>query len=376
MNEDDITAGLKKDGHSITLEPGGQFELSGAPMKDLHAVKDELETHIKQVNAVGKELGLGFAGMGYDPKWSKEQRPAVDKDGRFEAAIEYLEDIGDNDLEVLYQTCTAQVNLDFDTEQDMINKFRVGLSLQPVATALFANSPFTNGKPNGFLSYRSDTWLQFDDRRTGELPWVFDDDFGFEKYADYAINTPMMMVYRNNKWNSVTGQSFKDFMEGKLKGFEGEKPTMEDWMNHLGNLYPEVRLKKYLEMRGADCGPRAFIMALAAFWVGLLYDEESVKGALEITNDWTNDDREMLRREAPRKALKVPFKGGLLQDVAQKAVKLSKEGLIRRGYNEESFLAPIEEVASSGVTLAELMLKLYHEKWNKKIEPIFEELKV
>lgn len=369
--EDGTVSGLQKDGQSITLEPGGQFELSGAPLEDIHAVKRELDTHLKEVNAVGKELGLGFAGMGYEPKWPTSERPCVDKDGRFDAAVKYVKGLGDDTFDVMYQTCTAQVNLDFDSEQDMINKFRVGLSLQPVATALFANSPFSNGKPNGYLSYRSDTWIQFDDSRTGELPFVFDNDFGFEKYVEYALNVPMMMVHRNNKWNCVSGASFKDFMAGELKGFEGERPTLEDWLNQLGNLYPEVRLKKYLEMRGADCGPEPFIIALAAFWVGLLYDEKSLKGALDIIRDWTNDDREMLRNETPKRGLQVPFKGGLVKDVAQKVVKLAKEGLVRRGYDEEGFLAPIEEVANSGITLAERMLKLYYDKWDRNVEPVF-----
>ncbi|KAG0564717.1 hypothetical protein M758_8G129000 [Ceratodon purpureus] len=375
--EDGTIAGLQKDGQSVTLEPGGQFELSGAPLEDIHAVKRELDIHLEEVNTIGKELGLGFAGMGYEPKWPIPERPYYNKAGRFDIVHDYVRDIGaPESLKVMHQTCTGQVNLDFDSEQDMINKLRVGLSFQPIATALFATSPFSEGKPTGYLSYRSITWTEFDDKRTGVLPFVFDDDFGFEKYAEYALNVPMLMIYRNQHWHYTKGASFKDFMAGKLQGFEGERPSIEDWMNHLGNLYPEVRLKKYLEMRGADCGPRPFLLALPAFWVGLLYDEQSLQGALEIIRDWTNDEREMLRNEAPRLGLQVPFRGGLLKDVAQDIVKLAKEGLIRRGLNEEGYLAPIEEVASSGVTLAERLLKLYYDKWDKKVDPIFDELRL
>lgn len=375
--EGDIVIGLQKDGASVSLEPGGQFELSGAPLEDIHACQRELDMHLEQVNIVGKELGLGFAGIGFEPKWPLSARPSVPK-VRYEVIEEYLPKIGGSEVgfETMYQTCTAQVNLDFDSEQDMINKLRVGLSFQPIATALFANSPFLEGKPSGNLSYRSYSWTKFDKKRTGELPFVFDDDFGFEKYTEYALNVPMLMVYRNGNWNDVAGASFKDFMAGKLAEYPGERPTKNDWMNHLGNIYPEVRLKKYLEMRGADCGPKPFLNSLPALWVGLLYDEQSLQGALDIIRDWTNDDREMLRQKVPKHGLQVPFREGLLQHVAQDVVKLAKDGLARRGRGEGVFLAPLEEVTTTGVTLAQRMLNLYEDKWGRKVDPIFHALRL
>lgn len=369
--------GLQKGGTSVSLEPGGQVELSGVPLEDIHACQRELDLHLEQVNIVGKELGLGFAGIGFEPKWPLRERPRMPK-ARYDVIEGYLLKIGTakRGLDTMYQTCTVQVNLDFDSEQDMINKLRVGLAFQPIATALFANSPFSEGKPNGNLSHRSYVWTGFDAKRTGMLPFVFDDDFGFEKYAEYALDVPMLMAYRNNEWKDVTGASFKDFMAGKLEEYPGLLATKTDWMNHLGNIYPEVRLKKYLEMRGADCGPEPFLNALPALWVGLLYDEQSLQGALDIIHDWTNEDRDMLHHTVPKHGLQVPFREGLLQHVAQDVVKLAKEGLSRRGRNEGVFLAPLEEVATTGVTLAQQMLNLYKDKWDRKVDPIFEELRL
>ncbi|XP_024360231.1 glutamate--cysteine ligase A, chloroplastic isoform X2 [Physcomitrium patens] len=369
--------GLSKDGASVSLEPGGQFELSGAPLKDVHACQRELDTHLEQVNIIGKELGLRFAGIGYEPKWPLSERPNVPK-ARYQVIKDYFPKIVITEVgfETMYQTCTAQVNLDFDSEQDMINKLRVGLSLQPLATALFANSPFWEGKPAGYKTYRSFLWSQFDDDRTGELPFVFDDDFGFEKYTEYALNVPMLMVHRNDNWRDVSGASFKNFMAGKLEAYPGEKPSLNDWMNHLGTMYPEVRLKKYLEMRGADCCPKDFLNALPAFWVGLLYDEQSLKNCLDIIRDWSNDDRGFLRKEVPNQGILTPFREGTLQDVAKDVLKLAKDGLARRGLQEGKFLAPLEEVATTGVTLAERMLKLYEEEWDGRVDPIFNELRL
>ncbi|KAG0614520.1 hypothetical protein M758_6G183700 [Ceratodon purpureus] len=380
--EDGIVVALEKDGQSCSLEPGGQLELSGAPLKDIHAVQRELDVHLEEVNTIAKELGLGFAGTGYEPKWPLQTKILWNKSGRYDALQKQITEYhgtGKPFLRTMLSTCTVQANVDFGSEQDMINKLRVGLSFQPIVTALFASSPFSEGKPSGYLSYRSFTWTQYDDQRTGMLPFVFDKDFGFEKYVEYTLNVPMASLCRNHQWYYVKRKhaSFKDFMAGKLEGFEGERASMEDWLLHINQGYPEVRLKAgYLEMRGADCGPRPFLLALPAFWVGLLYDEQSLKGAMEIIRDWTNEERQMLRMEAPRLGLQVPFRGGLLKDVAQAVVKLAKEGLVRRGRNEEVFLAPVEEVANSGVTLAERMLELYNGKWGSKVDPIFDELKL
>jgi glutamate--cysteine ligase len=325
------------------------------------------------VKAVAEELGLGFAGIGFQPKWSVAETPIMPK-GRYEIMRNYMPKVGSYGLDMMFRTCTVQVNLDFDSEADMIKKFRVGLALQPIATALFANSPFTEGKPNGFLSFRSHIWTDVDKDRSGDLPFVFEDGFGFEKYVDYALDVPMYFVYRNGRYVDCSGLSFKDFLEGKLSALPGERPTLSDWENHLTTIFPEVRLKRYLEMRGADGGPWRRLCALPAFWTGLLYDDESLQGAFDIINDWTEKERAMLRNKVPKEGLNVPFRDGLLKHVAQDIFKLAKDGLTRRGLNEAGFLKDIEEIVQTGKTPAERLLDLYHEKWNRNVDTVFEEL--
>ncbi|XAR70297.1 Glutamate--cysteine ligase [Bertholletia excelsa] len=359
--------GLKQGKKNISLEPGGQFELSGAPLETLQQTRDEVNSHFYQVKAVAEELGIGFVGIGSQPKWGPKDLPMIPR-ARFEVLKNYI------GIDVMVRTCTVQANLDFSSEADMVRKFRAGLALQPIATALFASSPFTEGKPNGYLSIRSKFWSDTDKNRTGMLPFVFDDSFGFEKYVDYALDVPMCFVYRKKKYINCAGMSFRDFMAGKLPRMPGEFPTLADWENHLSTIYPEVRLKRYLEMRGADCGPWHVICALPAFWVGLLYDEVSLQNVLDMIADWTPQERQMLRNKAPKSGLKTTFRDGLLKHVAEDVVKFAKDGLKRRGFNETGFLDEVDEVARTGVTAAEKLLEMYRGKWGESVDPIFGEM--
>lgn len=282
--------------------------------------------------------------------------------------------VGTLGLDMMFRTCTVQVNLDFDSEIDMIRKFRAGIALQPIATAIFANSPFTEGKPNSFLSMRSHIWTDTDNDRSGMLPFVFDDSFGFEKYVDYALDVPMYFAYRNKKYIDCTGMSFRDFIKGKLSPIPGQLPTLNDWENHLTTIFPEVRLKRYLEMRGADGGPWRRLCALPAFWVGLLYDEISLQKVTDMIFDWTTGEMEMLRNKVTVTGLKTPFRDGLLKHVAEEVLKLSMDGLERRGYKEAGFLREVTSVVESGITPAEKLLELYHGKWGCNVDPVYEEL--
>ena len=371
--EGDNIIGLKQGQQSISLEPGGQFELSGAPLETLHQTCAEVNSHLYQVKAVAEEMGIGFLGIGFQPKWELKDIPMMPK-GRYEIMRRYMPKVGSLGLDMMFRTCTVQVNLDFSSEADMIRKFRAGLALQPIATALFANSPFTDGKPNGFVSMRSHIWTDTDKDRTGMLPFVFDDSFGFEQYVDYALDVPMYFVYRKKKYIDCTGMTFRDFLAGKLPCLPGELPTLNDWENHLTTIFPEVRLKRYLEMRGADGGPWRRLCALPAFWVGLLYDEISLQRVLDLTADWTLEERQMLRDKVTVTGLKTPFRGGLLKDVAEEVLELAKNGLERRGFKEAGFLNAVTEVVRTGVTPAERLLELYHGKWNQSVDHVFEEL--
>ncbi|CAN6487390.1 unnamed protein product [Victoria cruziana] len=318
-------------------------------------------------------MGIGFLGIGFQPKWERKDIPIMPK-GRYEIMRRYMPKMGTLGLDMMFRTCTVQVNLDFSSEQDMIRKFRAGLALQPIATAIFANSPFKEGKPNGYLSMRSHVWSDTDNDRTGMLPFVFDDSFGFEKYVDYALEVPMYFVYRNKKYIDCSGMSFRDFMKGKLPPIPGELPTLTDWENHLTTIFPEVRLKRYLEMRGADGGPWRRLCALPAFWVGLLYDEISLQKVLDLTRDWTAEERQMLRSKVPRAGLQTAFRDTLVKHIAEDVVKMARDGLERRGYKETGFLNEVAEVVRTGTTPAEKLLELYHEKWEENVDPLFEEL--
>ena len=380
IEENGNTIALTMDGCAITLEPGGQFELSGAPLDTIHQTCDEVHTHLDQMKQVNDELGLAMLGMGLQPKWSREESPWMPK-GRYAIMRRQMERRGTMGLDMMLRTSTIQGNYDFESEADMVLKFRASLALQPIATALFANSPFLEGKPNGFLSYRSHIWTDTDPDRCGVLPFVFEDGFGFERYVDYLLDVPMYFVYRDGIYHDVAGKSFRDFMAGRLEGFEGQIPFMGDWADHMTTSFPEVRLKKYLEMRGTDGGPWNRICALPAFWTGLLYDADALGAAWEIAKDWTLEEHNYLRSEVPRLALGTPFRSGTVGDIAKQLVELSRAGLRRRarldssGNDETGFLAPLDEILRTGRTPAEDLLAAYNGRWNGRVEPAFEELR-
>jgi len=364
---------------NVSLEPGGQFELSGAPLKTIHEIDAETRQHLAEVREVGDELGLGFLALGFSPIWSREQVPVMPK-GRYKIMRAYMPKVGTLGLDMMFRTCTVQANLDFASEADMVRKFRASLALQPVATALFANSPFTEGRPNGWLSGRAAVWTDTDPDRTGLLDFVFEDGFGFERYVDYALDVPMYFVKRGGRYIDASGKSFKTFMDGRLDVVEGQKPGLKDWIDHLSTMFPEVRLKTYLEMRGADTGPLGRLNALPALWAGILYDDIALDAALELSKGWNSEERQRLRVNAARRGLKTEVGRRSLRDVAVDMVAIAKGGLQRRamasgGHADEShYLAELEEIADSGVTPAERLLERYHGEWGGDVRKVFEEL--
>ena len=377
--EGDNVIALQQDGASVTLEPGGQFELSGAPLRNLHETCGEVNTHLAQVRQVAGEIGAGFLGLGFQPKWPLADLPVMPK-GRYQIMRAYMPTRGRLGLDMMFRSCTVQVNLDFQSEADMVKKFRVGLALQPVATALFANSPFSESKPNGFLSYRSHLWTDTDPDRCGMLPFVFDGDFGFEAYADYALDVPMYFVYRDGDYIDASGQSFRDFLAGRLPALPGEIPTLKDWDDHLTTIFPEVRLKRFIEMRGADGGPWARLCALPALWTGLLYDGGALDAAWDLVKHWTEADRAKMRDEVPRLGLKTAAPGGgRLLDLAKQVLEISSDGLCARarldssGNDESGYLQTLREVAERDETPAEELLALYHGRWQGSVDPLFRE---
>ncbi|KAL4451418.1 hypothetical protein ABPG77_009490 [Micractinium sp. CCAP 211/92] len=362
--------GLTQEGQSVTLEPGGQFELSGATLESLHQTCAEVNSHLYQVRSICEELGIAFLGVGFDPKWRYEDVPRMPK-ARYAIMRDYMPTRGDLGRDMMFRSCTVQVNLDFESESDMVDKMRVGMALQPVATALFANSPFKEGKPTGYLSWRSHVWTDTDPDRCGTLPFVFEPGFGFERYVDYVLDVPMYFVYRNGTYHNVAGQSFRDFLEGRLPGLPGELPTLKDWETHLTTVFPEVRLKRFLEMRGADGGPWRLICGLPALWVGLLYDQQAQEEALALVADWTQAERDYLRVEVARSGLATPFRGGTVQDLAKQVLAISRGGLERRGRQEGKYLKELEAIAESGVTQADHLLGLYYGEWKESVDPIY-----
>jgi len=379
VSEDgNVIALLQDDGSSITLEPAGQLELSGAPLSTIHETCKEVGTHLQQVKAVAAEMGIAFLGVGYQPKWPRTEMPWMPKN-RYAIMQNYMPTRGNLGLDMMQSTCTVQVNLDFDSEATMVKMFRVSLALQPIATALFANSPFKDGKPTGYLSYRSHIWTDTDPDRTGNLPFVFEDGFGFERYVDYMLDVPMYFVYRDGAYIDATGQSFRDFLDGKLAALPGEPPTLKDWEDHLTTAFPEVRLKSYLEMRGADGGPWSRLCALPALWVGLLYDPGALDHAWNMVKDWTVEEHDHLRAMVPEMALNTPFRDGTVGDIAMDVLECAHEGLVRRkrldgvGLDESRFLKPLFQIAESGLTPAEDLLFAYERRWKGCIDPIFRE---
>ena len=361
---------------NVSLEPGGQFELSGAPLETIHDTCEEVHEHLVQVREIGDALGIGFLGLGASPTWTREQTPVMPK-GRYKIMAPYMDKVGRYGRDMMFRTCTVQVNLDFGSEADMVKKLRVSLALQPVATALFANSPFLEGKPNGFLSFRSEVWTDTDNARSGMLPFAFEQGMGFERYVDYALDVPMYFVMRDGKYINTAGESFRKFFDGKLPQLPGEKPVLRDWNDHITTIFPEVRLKKYLEMRGSDSGPWRRLCALPAFWTGLLYDQGSLDAAWDMVKNWTAAERQTLREAVPREGLKAMIRGRTVQGIAGEVLKLSRNGLELRnqqgckGKTEASFLDVLDETVNTGKTAAENLLDLYNGAWNGNIERVF-----
>lgn len=365
---------------TVSLEPAGQLELSGAALEHLHQTCAEAGRHLEQVKTVGERLGLGFLGLGMWPDKKRDDLPVMPK-GRYQIMLRHMPRVGTLGLDMMLRTCTIQVNLDYGSEADMVRKFRVGLALQPLATALFANSPFTEGLPNGYLSYRSHIWSDTDPARTGMLPFVFEDGFGYDRYVDYALDVPMYFVFRDGKYIDAAGLSFRDFLEGRLSALPGEKPRLSDWTDHLSTAFPEVRLKSFLEMRGADGGRWSRICALPALWVGLLYDGSALDAAWDEVKDWDLEERQRLRDEVPKLGLQAMTPAGEpLLALAKRVLAISEAGLNARGRlnaagdSESGFLDPLREIVSRGTTPAEVLLERYRGDWRGDVTRIYEEM--
>lgn len=365
---------------AISIEPGGQFELSGAPLENIHQTCRESNEHLAAMREIGEGMGIGFLGMGGSPVWSYDETPKMPK-SRYAIMTRYMPKVGSHGLDMMYRTCTIQVNLDFSSDEDMRRKMRVSTKLQSLATALFAASPFTEGNPNGYQSWRGEIWRDTDNQRSGVLPFIFKPDFGFKDYTEWALDVPMYFIVRDGKYHDCTHVTFRQFMDGGLKGEIAEwQPTMGDWTNHLSTLFPDVRLKRFLEMRGADAGPWRRICALPAFWVGLLYDDEALALADELTKDWTYEDVIALRDAAPTQGLNATIRGVKLFDIAAQVIEIARTGLKNRnrlnseGQDETIFLAPLDEIIAKKTTLAEDMLSRFNGRWNGDVSPIFQEL--
>ncbi|MCE8469303.1 glutamate--cysteine ligase, partial [Rhodovulum sulfidophilum] len=370
--------GLQKDGANVSLEPGGQLELSGAPLETIHQTCDEVTEHLREVKGVADEIGVGFIGLGAAPIWSHEDMPMMPK-GRYRLMTDYMDRVGTMGKTMMYRTCTVQVNLDFGSEADMVQKLRVALALQPVATALFANSPFLDGKPNGMKSWRSRVWRDLDAARTGMLPFVFEDGFGFERYVDYALDVPMYFVYRDGRYIDALGQSFRDFMAGRLPALPGEVPTLSDWADHLTTIFPEARMKKFIEMRGADGGPWRRLCALPALWVGLTYDQGALDAAWDLVKDWDAETRDAWRVAAATDGLDAEVNGVKMLGLARQVVDIARGGLKARArpglggmvQDERHFLHALEDSIETVKTPADELLEHYHGDWNGDLSRIY-----
>ena len=388
--EGDTIIGLKRPkdepegviGGNISLEPGGQFELSGAPLSTLHEVGDETEAHLDQVRQIGRDFGIGMLGLGHSPSWTLAETPRMPK-RRYAVMTKYMPKVGSRGLDMMYRTCTIQVNLDFASEADMVQKLRVSLALQPIATAMFAASPFTEGRPNGFKSMRAEIWRDTDNQRSGNLPFAFEAGMGYERYVDYALDVPMYFIYRDGQYIDVAGASFRDFMAGSLAQrlgraeLAGISATIDDWGDHLTTLFPDVRMKRFLEMRGADGGRWRRIVALPALWVGVLYDQSALDAAADLVKTWTAVERQALRDGVPRLALDTPFRKGTVWDIAREMLAIAESGLIKRnrrdadGRDETRFLDPLQDIIATGRTPADELLACYHGPWRGRIDGVF-----
>lgn len=372
--------GLEKDGANVSLEPGGQLELSGAPLETIHQTCDEVNAHLREVQSVADDIGARFIGLGAAPHWTHDEMPLMPK-GRYKLMDAYMRKVGTMGTSMMRRTCTVQVNLDFGSEPDMVQKMRVALALQPVATALFANSPFFEGQLNGHKSWRSRIWRALDDARTGMLPFVFEDGFGFESYVDYALDVPMYFVYRDGVYIDALGQSFRDFLKGQLPAMPGEYPTLSDWADHLTTIFPEARLKKFIEMRGADGGPWRRLCALPALWVGLTYDQGALDAAWDLVKDWDADTRDALRVAASVEALDADVNGISMHDLAREVVSIADAGLKSRARegaggllpDETHFLNALKESLDTGQVPADELIERYNTDWNGDVTRVFEE---
>ncbi len=370
--------GLNKDGANVSLEPGGALELSGAPLETIHETCDEVNVHLREVKDVADELGVGFIGLGAAPIWQHEEMPLMPK-GRYRLMDDYMQRVGTSGTTMMRRTCTVQVNLDFGSEADMVQKMRVAIALQPVATALFANSPFFEGKPNGHKSWRSRVWRHLDDDRTGMIPFVFDEGFGFEAWTEYVLNVPMYFVYRDGEYINALGMSFRDFLKGELPALPGEKPTLSDWADHLTTVFPEARVKQFIEMRGADGGPWRRLCALPAFWVGLMYDQGALDAAWDLAKGWDAETREELRVAASVDGLQAQVGGIKMHDLAREVVAIAESGLKARAFpgagglvpDESHFLNALKDSLESGKVPADELLDRYHGDWNGDLTHIF-----
>ncbi|MFZ5709904.1 MAG: glutamate--cysteine ligase [Pseudomonadota bacterium] len=367
--------GLTRDGANVSLEPGGQVELSGAPLADIHATAAELDRHLAEVHAVAEPLGIGFLGIGAAPEWTHDQMPVMPK-GRYRLMTEYMGRVGTHGTQMMYRTCTVQVNLDYGSEADMVKKLRVALALQPVATALFAASPFFEGRTTGHKSWRSRIWRSLDEARTGMLPFVFEDGMGFQAYVDWVLDVPMYFVYRDGRYIDALGQSFRDFLKGELPALPGERPTLSDWADHMTTVFPEARVKRYIEMRGADAGDVPHLNALPAFWVGLMYDGSALDAAWDLVKRFDAETRQGLRVAASVAALQGEAGGVKLNDLAREAVRLSRAGLKARDLGEEGFLDVLEASVISGRVQADRMLAAHAGDWGGTLEPVYQAMRL
>jgi len=370
LHEGDHIVGLSRGGANISLEPGGQFELSGAPLADVHQTAAELDTHLEELRGIAGPMGVRFMAIGAAPEWRHEDMPAMPK-GRYRLMTEYMGRVGTHGTQMMYRTSTVQVNLDFASEADMVKKLRVALALQPVATALFASSPFFDGKDTGHRSWRSRIWRSLDDARTGMLPFVFEDGMGFARYVDWVLDVPMYFVYRDGNYVDARGQSFRAFLRGELPALPGEKPTLSDWADHLTTVFPEARVKKYMEMRGADAGDRAHMIALPAFWAGLMYHGPSLDAAWDLVRNLDAETREGLRVSASVSALRGEAGGVRLRDLARDALAMSRAGLVARGLGEESYLDVLDAHVTAGEVQADRWLSLWRGEWGGRLAPIY-----
>ncbi len=366
-------------GGAISLEPGGQFELSGAPVDTLHRTHCETTAHLAQLKQIAEPLGIGFLGLGASPKWTLKQTPVMPK-ARYAIMANYMPKVGSQGLNMMFRTSTVQVNLDFASEADMVKKLRVSLALQPISTAIFANSPFLEGQLNGFQSFRSEIWRDTDNNRAGMLPFAFEDGMGYERYVDYALDVPMYFLKRGETYHDVTGASFRELLSGSFRPMQGETAYISDWANHLGTIFPEVRLKRYLEMRGADVGPLPMITAFSAFWTGLFYHQASLDAAWDIAKGWNAGERQQLRDDVPKQGLKATIAGRSVLDIARELLVLSSAGLKARarldnaGQDETGFLAPLYAMLDQQRTQADELIALFNGEWGSKVEPVFEKL--